>query len=112
MGTLPSLGVLRYRLAVFTQTENALLLSYTFLAIRLIRPRPICLSWHLPASPSRQVGFTPEQYPGIGDPYPYPSDCDLPCLMATYSEGLLVGYRWCGRVHLLCVHACFVGYRW
>jgi len=39
-----------------------------------------------------EVGFTRDQYPGIeGDPV---EGCDLPCLVANYTEGLYIGYRW------------------
>lgn len=45
-----------------------------------------------------EVGFTVDQFPGVPDPYPFPDtppySAEQPTLMANYSEGLEVGYRW------------------
>jgi beta-glucosidase len=54
-----------------------------------------------------EVNFTQDQYPGILDPNPHPKECQIidgPCRQATYSEGLLVGYRWYHAMNVANTH--------
>lgn len=60
-------------------------------------PPPHPLSLFCLSLAKQKVNFTQAEYPGILDPNPHPIECQVwfgPCREATYSEGLLVGYRW------------------